>query len=64
MKLSLILSQLEEEGGKVVFLTPNFFIIMWEVLNFMTKEVVKSKNHKRNDPTWRKNAINHFSICR
>jgi hypothetical protein len=27
-------------------LAPNFFIIMWEVLNFMTKEVVKLKNIK------------------
>ncbi len=27
-------------------LGPNFFIIMWEVLNFMTKEVVKLKNIK------------------
>jgi hypothetical protein len=28
-------------------LAPKFFIIMWEVLNFMTKEVVKLKKKKK-----------------
>jgi hypothetical protein len=46
MKLSLILSTIGRGVRQGCPLALNFFIIMWEVLNFMTKEVVKLKNIK------------------